>query len=85
MPIDLGDAAATWPGALDGLRGTFVAQAVLKRSRDEGGVLAPGNLVSEPVEVNLDPDTYGIPVVTASVDFVGAVALIVTVVAVGLT
>lgn len=35
--------------------------------------------------VDLDPDTYGIPVVTASVDFVGAVALIVTVVAVGLT
>ena len=35
--------------------------------------------------VNLDPDTYGIPVVTASVDFVGAVALIVTVVAFGLT
>ena len=34
--------------------------------------------------VNLDPDTYGIPVVTASVDFVGAVALIVTVIAVGL-
>jgi mgtE-like transporter len=27
---------------------------------------------------NLDPDSYGIPVVTASVDFVGAVALILT-------
>ena len=36
-------------------------------------------------QVNLDPDTYGIPVVTASVDFVGAVALIVTVIAFGLT
>ena len=28
--------------------------------------------------VDVDPDTYGIPVVTASVDFVGVVALIVT-------
>lgn len=35
--------------------------------------------------VDVDPDTYGIPVVTASVDFVGVVALIVTVVALGLT
>ena len=33
--------------------------------------------------VHVDPDTYGIPVVTASVDFVGVVALIVTVVALG--
>jgi mgtE-like transporter len=35
--------------------------------------------------VDVDPDTYGIPVVTASVDFVGVIALIVTVVALGLT
>jgi mgtE-like transporter len=35
--------------------------------------------------VDVDPDTYGIPVVTASVDFVGVVALIVTVVALGIT
>jgi mgtE-like transporter len=35
--------------------------------------------------VNVDPDTYGIPVVTASVDFVGVVALIVTITALGLT
>jgi mgtE-like transporter len=34
--------------------------------------------------VDVDPDTYGIPVVTASVDFVGVVALIVTVVALGI-
>ena len=34
--------------------------------------------------VDLDPDTVGIPVVTASVDFVGVVALIVTVVALGI-
>ena len=35
--------------------------------------------------VDVDPDTYGIPIVTASVDFVGAVALIVTIVALGIT
>jgi mgtE-like transporter len=35
--------------------------------------------------VDLDPDTYGIPVVTASVDFVGAVALIATILALGIT
>lgn len=34
--------------------------------------------------VDVDPDTYGIPMVTASVDFVGVVALIVTVVALGI-
>jgi len=34
--------------------------------------------------VGVDPDTYGIPVVTASVDFVGVVALIVTVFALGI-
>jgi mgtE-like transporter len=34
---------------------------------------------------NVDPDTYGIPIVTASVDFVGAVALIVTLIALGIT
>lgn len=31
-----------------------------------------------------DPDTYGMPVVTSSVDFVGAVALIVTIVSLGI-
>lgn len=36
-------------------------------------------------KVGVDPDTYGLPVVTASVDFVGVVALIVTVIALGLT
>lgn len=34
--------------------------------------------------VDVDPDTYGIPVVTASVDFVGVVALIFTIVALGI-
>ena len=32
----------------------------------------------------LDPDTYGVPVVTSSVDFLGAVTLIVTIVALGI-
>jgi len=35
------------------------------------------------VRFGLDPDTYGIPVVTASLDFVGAFALILALVAVG--
>ncbi len=32
----------------------------------------------------LDPDTYGIPVVSSSVDFVGALTLIVTIAVLGL-
>ena len=35
--------------------------------------------------LGLDPDTYGVPVVTSSVDFLGAVALIITIVALGIT
>ncbi|MGH8973164.1 MAG: magnesium transporter [Acidimicrobiia bacterium] len=35
--------------------------------------------------LGLDPDTYGVPVVTSSVDFLGAVTLIVTIVALGIT
>jgi len=35
--------------------------------------------------LGLDPDNYGVPVVTSSVDFLGAVALIVTIVALGIT
>jgi mgtE-like transporter len=35
--------------------------------------------------VGLDPDTYGVPIVTSSVDFTGAVALVLAIVAVGLT
>ena len=37
------------------------------------------------VRLGADPDTYGIPLVTSSVDFVGAVALIVVIVSVGIT
>ena len=35
--------------------------------------------------LNVDPDSYGVPVVTAAVDFIGTVALVVAVVAFGLT
>ena len=37
------------------------------------------------VRFGLDPDTYGIPMVTSSLDFVGAFTLILAIVAVGLT
>ena len=36
------------------------------------------------VRFGADPDTYGVPLVTSSVDFVGAVALIVVIVTVGI-
>jgi mgtE-like transporter len=35
--------------------------------------------------VGLDPDTYGVPIVTSTVDFTGAIALVLAIVAVGLT
>jgi len=37
------------------------------------------------VGLGVDPDTYGIPLVTSSVDFVGALALIVVIVTLGIT
>jgi len=37
------------------------------------------------VGLGVDPDTYGIPLVTSSVDFVGALALIVVIVSLGIT
>ncbi len=37
------------------------------------------------VGLGVDPDTYGIPLVTSSVDFVGALSLIVVIVALGIT
>jgi mgtE-like transporter len=37
------------------------------------------------VRLRVDPDTYGIPIVTSSVDFVGAATLIAAVVALGIT
>lgn len=36
------------------------------------------------VRIGVDPDTYGIPIVTSSVDFVGALALLAAVVALGI-
>ena len=66
--------------------GQLVAVALL------GGVMATlfvvlvayyGTIVA--VRFGLDPDTYGIPMVTSSLDFVGAFTLILAVVAVGVT
>ncbi|MGA1266970.1 MAG: alpha/beta hydrolase-fold protein [Phycisphaerales bacterium] len=57
MTVEVGPGAAAWPGPLDELEGRFMVQAVFKRSRAEGGVQAPGNLLSEPVEVELDAGT----------------------------
>ena len=37
------------------------------------------------VRFGLDPDTYGIPMVTSSLDFIGAFTLILAVAAVGVT
>ncbi|MFM7807179.1 MAG: hypothetical protein ACKPEA_04515, partial [Planctomycetota bacterium] len=54
--VELAADAAHWLGPLDTLDGGFRAQAVFKRSRDEGGVRAPGNLLSAPVEVTLHRD-----------------------------
>jgi mgtE-like transporter len=41
-----------------------------------------GSIVA--VRFGVDPDTYGIPTVTSSVDFVGAVALVLAVSALGI-
>jgi hypothetical protein len=60
MTVEVGSEAVAWPGPLDELGGRFMVQAVFKRSRAEGGVQAPGNLLSEPVQVELkagEPDT----------------------------
>ncbi len=54
--VEVGAEAAKWPGPMEALDGDFTAQAVFRRSRDEGAVLAPGNLVSEPVSVTLRRD-----------------------------
>jgi mgtE-like transporter len=55
-----------------------------------GGTLATGFVVLVAyystivaVRLGLDPDTYGIPVVTASVDLVGAFALVLGILALG--
>lgn len=57
-----------------------------------GGALAIGFVVIvayygtiASFRAGLDPDTYGVPIVTSAVDFTGAVALVLAIVAVGLT
>lgn len=51
-----GDGVSAWPGPVDSLDGPFLAQAVFKRSRDEAGVRAAGNMIGPPVEVMLRRD-----------------------------
>lgn len=51
-----GDGTAAWPGPIETLDGAFIAQAVFKRSRDEAGIRAPGNMLGPPVEVTLRRD-----------------------------
>lgn len=81
LVAELGGALADQasPGVVD-----LVLVAVL------GGVTATGCVVVVAyyativaVRFGLDPDTYGIPVVTSTLDFVGAFALILAIVAVG--
>lgn len=51
-----GEGVIAWPGPIDGLDGPFTAQAVFKRSRDEAGIRAPGNMIGPVVEVTLRRD-----------------------------
>lgn len=51
-----GDGVSAWPGPVDSLDGPFLAQAVFKRSRDEAGVRAAGNMIGPPIEVTLRRD-----------------------------
>ena len=57
-----------------------------------GGLLAVGFVILvayygtvAAFRVGLDPDTFGVPIVTSSVDFTGAVALVLAIVAIGLS
>jgi mgtE-like transporter len=55
----------------------FAAMAIVVAMAYYGAIAA--------VRVGVDPDTYGIPVVSSTVDFVGAVALIITIALLGIT
>ncbi|MBM4113234.1 MAG: hypothetical protein FJ253_07645 [Phycisphaerae bacterium] len=57
VEIEFGDDAEAFPVPISQLRGRFQVQAVLDRDRTERRHLAPGNLVSEVVEVDFDPDS----------------------------
>ena len=48
-------------------------------------VRAPGPATVAAYRANLDPDTYGIPVVSSTVDFVGAFTLIIAIALLGLS
>ena len=57
--------------------GGFVAMAMVVAIAYYAAIVA--------VRTGLDPDTYGIPVVSSCVDFVGAFALVVAISALGIT
>ncbi len=57
VAVDFGDEVVSFPGPISELRGRYQVQAVLDRDRTERHHLAPGNLVSEVMEVDFDPAT----------------------------
>jgi mgtE-like transporter len=69
-----------WIGAADPGLSQMIASALLAGSVAMAVVVAMayyGAIAS--LRIGVDPDTYGVPVVSSTVDLVGAVALIVTI------
>lgn len=56
VAVSFDQSTVAWPSGIDALQGGFVAQAVFKRSRDEGAIHAAGNLISKPIEITLSAD-----------------------------
>jgi mgtE-like transporter len=65
-----------WSMVLSAQIAGFVAMAIVVAMAYYGAIAS--------LRVGVDPDTYGIPVVSSTVDFVGAVALIVTIALLGI-
>ena len=90
VPVFLVNAVGAWGvAALLGLDSPGLPQMVLASLIGGAGAVAfvvalayYGTITAW--RSDLDPDTYGIPVVTASVDFVGALALILTITVLGI-
>lgn len=55
-PVELGDDAISWPAPISTISGRYRVQAVFKCNRDERSHLAPGNVFSHTVTVDLDPE-----------------------------
>ncbi|HUR76620.1 MAG TPA: magnesium transporter [Acidimicrobiales bacterium] len=76
---------ALWLGKRSPGAGSMLAASMLGASGAVVFVLAVayyGSVAS--FRLRVDPDTYGIPAITSSVDFVGAVALVAAIVALGI-